>query len=65
MKAIVTSAVVGGFLYSPVFAESIAPERAVAIHECNVKASVFLQHTWGDWQLYAYRACMAELGQQE
>lgn len=39
--------------------------RAVAMHDCNVRASAYTQYTWGDWQLYVYRACMAEQGQIE
>jgi len=49
------------------FAQSATmnPARAVAIRECNVRANAYAQSTWGDWQLYVYRACMAERGQIE
>jgi hypothetical protein len=39
--------------------------RARAIHECNAKAQKYIEHTWGDNEIYIYRACMAEHGQQE
>ncbi len=39
--------------------------RAASIHECNVKASKYIQTTWGDVELYVYRACMAEHHQSE
>jgi hypothetical protein len=44
---------------------AISPARAAAIHECSVRASHYIQHTWGNWELYTYRACMAEHGQPE
>jgi hypothetical protein len=52
---------------APVFAQSAKtdPPRAAAIHECNVLASPFLSYTWGNWQLYVYRACMARHHQVE
>jgi hypothetical protein len=51
----------------PAFAQSpeIKPDRAAAIHECNVFASPFALYTWGNWQLYLYRECMAKYGQSE
>jgi hypothetical protein len=39
--------------------------RAAAIHECSVKAGKYIEHTWGDNEIYTYRACMAEHGQEE
>lgn len=39
--------------------------RATAIHECNVRASPYVLYTWGNWQLYVYRACMAMRHQAE
>jgi hypothetical protein len=39
--------------------------RAAAIRECNVFASPYLLYTWGNWQLYLYRECMAKRGQIE
>jgi hypothetical protein len=55
---------------SPGFAQSTAPHmsaaRAAAIHECCVKAYAFHnESTWGNWELYIYRACMAEHHQVE
>ena len=43
----------------------ISAARAAAIHECSVRASRYVEHTWGDVEIYQYRACMAEHGQQE
>jgi len=40
--------------------------RAAAIHECCLKAQPFHnESTWGNWELYIYRACMAEHYQVE
>jgi hypothetical protein len=39
--------------------------RAQAMRECNVKAQKYIEHTWGDNEIYTYRACMADHGQQE
>ena len=39
--------------------------REKAINECNVRARKYIEHTWGDVEIYTYRACMTEQGQQE
>jgi hypothetical protein len=39
--------------------------RGKAIHECNVRAKKYVEHTWGDVEIYTYRSCMAEHGQPE
>jgi hypothetical protein len=39
--------------------------RAAAIHECSVRAGKYAEHTWGDNEIYTYRACMADHGQPE
>jgi hypothetical protein len=56
-------------LASPSFAQRsedhMSAARAAAIHECNVRAARYRQYTWGDTEIYTYRACMAEHGQQE
>ena len=51
----------------PAFAQSpqMQSNRAVAIHDCNVFASPYALYTWGNWQLYLYRECMAKQGQVE
>ena len=41
------------------------PPRVHAIHDCSTKSAAFLLYAWGDFQLYVYRACMAEHGQPE
>lgn len=50
-------------------AEAIGPMgiggRAMALHECNSKASKFVEHTWGMFQTDQYRACMARHDQPE
>jgi hypothetical protein len=46
-------------------APRIPAARAKAIHECNVRAQKFVEHTWGDVEIYIYRACMREHGQPE
>jgi len=45
--------------------EHISAARAAALQECNARAEKYLLHTWGNYQLYIYRACMAEHGQAE
>jgi hypothetical protein len=52
---------------APAFAQPAKTDllRAAAIHECNVLASPYLLYTWGNWQLYVYRACMARHHQAE
>lgn len=41
------------------------PAREKAIRECNVRAEKYHEHTWGDVEIYTYRACMREQSQQE
>jgi hypothetical protein len=43
----------------------ISQQRAQAIHACNVRAARYPQYLWGNQEIYTYRACMAEHGQQE
>jgi hypothetical protein len=46
-------------------APGMSAARAQAIHECTAKAGKYVEHTWGDNEIYIYRACMADHGQQE
>jgi hypothetical protein len=39
--------------------------REKALRECNVRAQKYIEHTWGDVEIYTYRSCMAEHGQPE
>jgi hypothetical protein len=39
--------------------------RAKALRECSIAADRFIQHTWGDFEIDVYRACMARHGQPE
>jgi hypothetical protein len=56
-------------LASPSYAQAPGTEmsgaRAGAIHECSVLADQYPQYDWGNMEIYQYRACMAEHGQQE
>jgi hypothetical protein len=56
-------------LASPSFAQrseaGMGAARAQAIHECNAKSGKYIEHTWGDNEIYIYRSCMAEHGQPE
>jgi hypothetical protein len=56
-------------LASPSFAQRsenhMSGAREQALRECNLAAQKYTQHTWADVQIYTYRACMAEHGQQE
>jgi len=45
--------------------EQISAARAAAIHECNLLASRYPLHDWGNTQIHLYRTCMARHGQQE
>jgi hypothetical protein len=61
--AVLTAAVsLSAFAQSP---PQMSPDRAAAIRECNVFASPFALYTWGNWQLFLYRECMAKHGQIE
>ena len=56
-------------LASPSYAQEagvhISQQRAQAIHACNVRAARYPQYLWGNQEIYTYRACMTEHGQQE
>jgi hypothetical protein len=55
-------------LASPGYAQSghdMSPGRAAAIHECSVLADQYPEYDWGNTEIYQYRACMAEHGEQE
>jgi hypothetical protein len=56
-------------LASPSYAQEgsvhISRQRAQAIHECNLRAARYPQYLWGNQEIYTYRACMTEHGQQE
>ncbi len=57
-------------LASPSYAQEgggvhISQQRAQAIHQCSVLAARYPQYLWGNMEIYQYRACMAEHGQQE
>ena len=43
----------------------ISQQRAQAIHACSVRAARYPQYLWGNQEIYTYRACMTEHGQQE
>jgi len=53
------------FVQSADAAPRTAAAREKAIHECNVRAQKYIEHTWGDVEIYTYRAGMTEHGQQE
>jgi hypothetical protein len=57
-------------LASPSYAQEgggvhISRQRAQAIHECSLRAARYPQYLWGNQEIYTYRACMTEHGQQE
>ena len=39
--------------------------RADAIHTCGMAAAKFPDYSWGNVEMFVYRACMAEHSQQE
>ena len=71
MKTLITAFAFGILAGSPALVQraNAAPPmdaaREKALHECNVKAQKYIEHTWGDVEIYTYRACMTEHGQQE
>jgi len=71
MKTLITAFAFGILVGSPALVQraNAAPPmdaaREKALHECNVKAQKYIEHTWGDVEIYTYRACMTEHGQQE
>jgi hypothetical protein len=71
LAALVLAAAVS-VLATPSFAQrseggepGMSAARAAAMRECNVKAQKYIEHTWGDNEIYIYRSCMADHGQQE
>jgi hypothetical protein len=55
-------------LATPSFAqrsEGMSDSRAQALKNCNTQAGKYKQYVWGDYEINAYRACMAQRGQQE
>lgn len=66
---LVTATFVTSGLASPSYAEGagypISAARAAAIHECSVLADQYPVNDWGNTEIYVYRACMADHGQQE
>ena len=59
-------------LATPTFAQrgqsgapGMSAARAQAIRECTARAGTYVEHTWGDTEIYIYRACMAEHRQRE
>jgi hypothetical protein len=55
-------------LATPSFAqrsEGMSSSRAQALKNCNTQAGKYKRYVWGDYEIDAYRACMAQRGQQE
>ena len=54
---------------SPSFAQGsrndVSAARAAAIQACSVAAGRYTEYTWGDMEIYVYRACMAQHRQKE
>jgi hypothetical protein len=69
MKALFTALTFGPLIALLVQFADAAPRmqtaREKAIHECNVRAQKYIEHTWGDGEIYTYRSCMAQHGQPE
>ena len=45
--------------------DSVSPDRAQALRECNEKAAGFRDYTWGHAPSDLYRSCMAARGEVE
>ena len=55
-------------LATPGFAqrsEGMSDSRAQALKNCNTQAGKYKQYVWVDYEIDAYRACMAQRGHQE
>jgi hypothetical protein len=71
MKTLSIVLTLGALIATALFAQSAnaAPRmdaaREKAIHECNVRAQKYIEHTWSDVEIDAYRSCMMEHGQPE
>jgi len=39
--------------------------RDTAVRECSALAAPYREYTWGNFEIYQYRACMAQHGQVE
>jgi hypothetical protein len=71
MKMLIAALTLAILFGSPLFVElaNAAPPtdnaRIKALQECNARAREYIEHTWGDVEIYTYRACMTEHGQQE
>jgi hypothetical protein len=71
ISTIVTALAIGlaaSALATPSFAqrsEGMSDSRAQALKNCNTQAAKYKQYVWGDYEFDAYRACMAQHGQQE
>jgi len=54
---------------SPALAQTngdhMSAAQAKAISECNRASAKYPDYLWGDFEIDAYRACMAQHGQQE
>jgi hypothetical protein len=71
MKTLIAAFAFAILFGSPLFVQlaNAAPPtddaRTKALQECNARARKYIEHTWGDVEIYTYRACMTEHGQQE
>jgi len=63
------SVTIFALIAAPSFAQKrtvrMTAARAAAMRACNIKAAPYVLHTWGNYGLYVYRACMAEHRQAE
>jgi len=39
--------------------------RSAAVRECSILAAPYREYTWGNFEIYEYRSCMAQRGQVE
>lgn len=44
---------------------TIGSARAIAIHGCATSAARYPDYSWGNTEMYIYRACMANRAQRE
>jgi len=71
MKALITALTFSSLFATASFVQSAsaAPPmnatREKAIRECNVSAQKYTESTWGDVEIFTYRACMMDRNQQE
>jgi hypothetical protein len=66
MKTVILAAALAGLAAPPALAAGpVGPARAAAIQACSAAAQKYTEYTWGNMEIFVYRACAAERRQAE